>query len=108
MQKEWHEHCSSSKQMQATAAAVQAVDYCCGALQCLKYKTDQQVDVKKMEKLNSLFFVLMARGEHPTGACVFSQQQLHQQHLHQKIEACSLAVGGLQHHVVSASSSLLH
>jgi hypothetical protein len=36
-------------------------------LQCLKYKTDQQVDVKKMEKLNSLFFVLMARGEHPTG-----------------------------------------
>ncbi|WIA13349.1 hypothetical protein OEZ86_006616 [Tetradesmus obliquus] len=33
---------------------------------CLKYKTDQQIDVKKMEKLNSLFFVLMARGEHPT------------------------------------------
>jgi hypothetical protein len=78
--------------LQATAAAVQAVDHCCGALQCLKYKTDQQVDVKKMEKLNSLFFVLMARGEHPTGACVSSQQQLHQQHLHQKIEACSLAV----------------
>lgn len=35
--------------------------------QCLKYKTDQQADVKKMEKLNSLFFVLNARGEHPTG-----------------------------------------
>eukprot|EP00879_Flechtneria_rotunda_P005432 GHRR01005725.1.p1 GENE.GHRR01005725.1~~GHRR01005725.1.p1 ORF type:complete len:121 (+),score=41.62 GHRR01005725.1:293-655(+) len=33
---------------------------------CLKYQTDQQIDVKKMEKLNSLFFVLMARGEHPT------------------------------------------
>jgi hypothetical protein len=48
-------------------------------LQCLKYKTDQQVDVKKMEKLNSLFFVLMARGEHPTGACDYGQQQLHEQ-----------------------------
>jgi hypothetical protein len=36
-------------------------------LQCLKYKTDQQVDVKKMEKFNSLCFVLMARGDRPTG-----------------------------------------
>jgi signal recognition particle subunit SRP9 len=30
--------------------------------QCLKYKTDQLVDVKRMEKLNSLMFLLMSRG----------------------------------------------
>lgn len=30
--------------------------------QCLKYKTDQLVDVKRMEKLNNLMFALMARG----------------------------------------------
>jgi len=30
--------------------------------QCLKFKTDQAQDVKKMEKLNNLFFTLMSRG----------------------------------------------
>jgi len=30
--------------------------------QCLKYKTDQLVDVKRMEKLNNLMFLLMSRG----------------------------------------------
>ncbi|XP_076934015.1 signal recognition particle 9 kDa protein-like [Bidens hawaiensis] len=30
--------------------------------QCLKYKTDQAQDAKKMEKLNNIFFTLMARG----------------------------------------------
>jgi hypothetical protein len=67
-------HCTSvtaSQQQQATAAAPQVVYWLCAALQCLKYKTDQQVDVKKMEKLNSLFFVLMARGEHPTGGLCY-------------------------------------
>ncbi|KAI8464626.1 MAG: signal recognition particle, SRP9/SRP14 subunit [Monoraphidium minutum] len=29
---------------------------------CLKYATDQLVDVKRMEKLNNLMFLLMARG----------------------------------------------
>eukprot|EP00850_Spirogloea_muscicola_P004428 SM000019S04972 [mRNA] locus=s19:384192:384848:+ [translate_table: standard] len=29
---------------------------------CLKYKTDQAQDARKMEKLNNLFFALMARG----------------------------------------------
>ncbi|CAL5432817.1 unnamed protein product [Camellia sinensis] len=29
---------------------------------CLKYKTDQAQDAKKMEKLNNIFFTLMARG----------------------------------------------
>ncbi|KAJ6684988.1 SIGNAL RECOGNITION PARTICLE 9 KDA PROTEIN [Salix purpurea] len=29
---------------------------------CLKFKTDQAQDAKKMEKLNSLFFTLMSRG----------------------------------------------
>lgn len=37
-------------------------------LQCLKYKTDQQVDVRKMEKLNALFFAVTATGERPSGA----------------------------------------
>ncbi|KAJ0791316.1 putative signal recognition particle, SRP9/SRP14 subunit, signal recognition particle SRP9 [Helianthus annuus] len=31
-------------------------------LQCLKFKTDQAQDAKKMEKLNNIFFTLMARG----------------------------------------------
>lgn len=30
--------------------------------QCLKFKTDQAQDAKKMEKLNNIFFALMARG----------------------------------------------
>ncbi|XP_071691083.1 signal recognition particle 9 kDa protein-like [Rutidosis leptorrhynchoides] len=30
--------------------------------QCLKFKTDQAQDAKKMEKLNNIFFTLMARG----------------------------------------------
>ncbi|KAJ4834900.1 hypothetical protein Tsubulata_047365 [Turnera subulata] len=30
--------------------------------QCLKFKTDQAQDAKKMEKLNNLFFTLMSRG----------------------------------------------
>ncbi|KAL9262494.1 Signal recognition particle 9 kDa protein-like protein [Drosera capensis] len=29
---------------------------------CLKFKTDQAQDAKKMEKLNNIFFGLMARG----------------------------------------------
>ncbi|KAI5077384.1 hypothetical protein GOP47_0007208 [Adiantum capillus-veneris] len=29
---------------------------------CLKYKTDQLQDAKKMEKLNNIFFTMMARG----------------------------------------------
>ncbi|KDO68521.1 hypothetical protein CISIN_1g0341312mg, partial [Citrus sinensis] len=29
---------------------------------CLKFKTDQAQDAKKMEKLNNIFFALMARG----------------------------------------------
>ena len=31
-------------------------------IQCLKYKTDQAQEAKKMEKLNNIFFTLMARG----------------------------------------------
>ncbi|KAH8515383.1 hypothetical protein Peur_009995 [Populus x canadensis] len=30
--------------------------------ECLKFKTDQAQDAKKMEKLNNLFFTLMSRG----------------------------------------------
>eukprot|EP00246_Nothoceros_aenigmaticus_P006435 TRINITY_DN1931_c0_g1_i2.p2 TRINITY_DN1931_c0_g1~~TRINITY_DN1931_c0_g1_i2.p2 ORF type:complete len:104 (+),score=20.58 TRINITY_DN1931_c0_g1_i2:138-449(+) len=29
---------------------------------CLKFKTDQAQDAKKMEKLNNVFFTMMARG----------------------------------------------
>ena len=31
-------------------------------VQCLQFKSDQAQDAKKMEKLNNLFFALMARG----------------------------------------------
>ena len=34
--------------------------------QCLKYKTDQAQEAKKMEKLNNIFFTLMARGPEGT------------------------------------------
>ena len=34
-------------------------------LQCLQYKTDQQADLKKIEKLNRAFFALMATGAPP-------------------------------------------
>jgi signal recognition particle subunit SRP9 len=37
--------------------------------QCLKFKTDQAQDAKKMEKLNNIFFTLMARG--PDGIILF-------------------------------------
>ncbi|AQL02914.1 Signal recognition particle protein [Zea mays] len=30
--------------------------------ECLKFKTDQAQDAKKMEKLNNIFFALMTRG----------------------------------------------
>ena len=36
-------------------------------LQCLQYKTDKQTDLKKIEKLNHIFFSLMATGQDPTG-----------------------------------------
>ncbi|XP_052880766.1 signal recognition particle 9 kDa protein-like isoform X2 [Gossypium arboreum] len=31
-------------------------------IMCLKFKTDQAQEAKKMEKLNNIFFTLMARG----------------------------------------------
>lgn len=37
-------------------------------LQALQYKTDQIADVKKIEKLNLLFFTLMAQGSEADGA----------------------------------------
>ena len=33
-------------------------------VQCLQYRTDQQADLKKIEKLNNLFFSLMAASSH--------------------------------------------
>ena len=41
-------------------------------MQCLQYQTDQQSDVKKVEKLNNLFFGLMAKAiEESDGALSF-------------------------------------
>lgn len=34
--------------------------------QCIKFKTDQAQDAKKMEKLNNIFFTLMAHGPEGT------------------------------------------
>lgn len=36
--------------------------------QCLQYKTDQQSDLRKVEKLNLQMLALMATGAPPTGA----------------------------------------
>ena len=42
--------------------------------QCLKYKTDQAADVRKLEKLNAAFLSLMARGpDVPYGANLSSR-----------------------------------
>ncbi len=40
--------------------------------QCLKYYTDQQSDVRRVEQLNSLFFRLMAAGPDAPGAQLLS------------------------------------
>lgn len=37
-------------------------------MQCLQYKTDQQSDLRKLEKLNLQMLALMATGEAPAGA----------------------------------------
>ena len=36
-------------------------------LQCLQFKTDQQQDLKKLERINQLFFALFSHGELPEG-----------------------------------------
>lgn len=43
-------------------------------VQCLKFKTDQAQDAKKMEKLNNIFFALMTRG--PDGIMLCFLQDL--------------------------------
>lgn len=51
----------------------------CAHVQCLQYKTDQQSDVKKVEKLNNLFFGLIAKGveEKPEGTVQLAPKQRH-------------------------------
>lgn len=47
--------------------------------QCLKFKTDQAQDAKKMEKLNNIFFTLMARGPDADVSEVAGKEQLEAQ-----------------------------
>ncbi|KAL4432812.1 hypothetical protein ABPG77_008138 [Micractinium sp. CCAP 211/92] len=53
---------------------------------CLQYKTDQQTDLRKIEKLNRMFFSLMATGDAPAEdvemAAAEQQQQQHGQQRH--------------------------
>ncbi|KAG0489194.1 hypothetical protein HPP92_007827 [Vanilla planifolia] len=46
---------------------------------CLKFKTDQAQDLKKMEKLNNIFFTLMARGPDVDVSEVSGKETLEQQ-----------------------------
>ncbi|PKA65134.1 Signal recognition particle 9 kDa protein [Apostasia shenzhenica] len=46
---------------------------------CLKFKTDQAQDAKKMEKLNNIFFALMARGPDVDISEVTGKEPLEQQ-----------------------------
>ncbi|XP_039139639.1 signal recognition particle 9 kDa protein [Dioscorea cayenensis subsp. rotundata] len=46
--------------------------------ECLKFKTDQAQDVKKMEKLNNIFFTLMARGPDADISEVSGKEQVEQ------------------------------
>ncbi|KAM0917889.1 hypothetical protein ACQ4PT_009299 [Festuca glaucescens] len=47
--------------------------------QCLKFKTDQAQDAKKMEKLNNIFFALMTRGPDADISEVSGKEQAEQQ-----------------------------
>ncbi|PON95036.1 Signal recognition particle, SRP9 subunit [Trema orientale] len=44
-------------------------------IECLKFKTDQAQDAKKMEKLNNVFFTLMARGPEADTSEVTGKEQ---------------------------------
>ncbi|KAB1210169.1 Signal recognition particle 9 kDa protein [Morella rubra] len=44
--------------------------------QCLKFKTDQAQEAKKMEKLNNIFFTLMARGPDAEVSEVTGKEQM--------------------------------
>jgi len=46
---------------------------------CLQYKTDQQLDIKRMEKLNTIFFAMMAKGEYDPDEDALPEQQQPQQ-----------------------------
>ncbi|CAN1270733.1 Signal recognition particle 9 kDa protein [Linum perenne] len=46
---------------------------------CLKFKTDQAQEAKKMEKLNNLFFTLMARGPDADVSEVAGKEQMETQ-----------------------------
>ncbi|TVU11797.1 hypothetical protein EJB05_45401, partial [Eragrostis curvula] len=47
--------------------------------ECLKFKTDQAQDAKKMEKLNNIFFTLMTRGPDADISEVSGKEQAEQQ-----------------------------
>ncbi|XP_066372403.1 signal recognition particle 9 kDa protein-like isoform X1 [Miscanthus floridulus] len=47
--------------------------------ECLKFKTDQAQDGKKMEKLNNIFFALMTRGPDADISEVSGKEQAEQQ-----------------------------
>lgn len=58
-------------------------------IKCLKFKTDQQTDLKRLERMTSIFFPLMATGDVPpeptpeaaaATAAAAQQQQKQQQH----------------------------
>ncbi|XVF80911.1 hypothetical protein PTKIN_Ptkin15bG0113000 [Pterospermum kingtungense] len=46
---------------------------------CLKFKTDQAQEAKKMEKLNNIFFTLMARGPDVDMSEVTGKEQIESQ-----------------------------
>ncbi|KAK2350578.1 Signal recognition particle protein [Trifolium repens] len=52
--------------------------------QCLKYKTDQAQEAKKMEKLNNIFFTLMARGPEVDLSEVTGKEQMDAQPINKR------------------------
>mmetsp|Transcript_19219 Transcript_19219/g.41534 ORF Transcript_19219/g.41534 Transcript_19219/m.41534 type:complete len:119 (-) Transcript_19219:659-1015(-) len=57
---------------------------------CLQFKTDQQQDLKKLERITSMFFALFARGDLPEGEPM--QVDTTQQQQQQQQQAASAAV----------------
>ncbi|KAK6164556.1 hypothetical protein DH2020_001420 [Rehmannia glutinosa] len=47
--------------------------------ECIKFKTDQAQDAKKMEKFNNIFFTLMARGPEADISEVGGKEQIEAQ-----------------------------
>ncbi|GMP90783.1 hypothetical protein CsSME_00041755 [Camellia sinensis var. sinensis] len=72
----WDDFVERSVQLHCDGKLVLKVTDNC---ECLKFKTDQAQEAKKMEKFNSIFFTLMARGPEVDISEVTGKEQMEAQ-----------------------------